>query len=144
MTASYYMLDCGSGISAERARAYEKDPAIAIVGDRNWDYWENCKVWPSDNGPAFRKNFETTIPTVFVQGDWDVSTPMENSLELKPFFKNMHYVLVKGGSHGAQQEALAASPEFRRAILHFYATGEMKQLPSEVALPPVKWNVPAR
>ena len=144
LTASYFMLDCGSGITPERARAYRADSAVGVIGDRNWSYWVNCPVWPSDNGAAFRDYFQTDIPTVFIQGDWDVSTPMENSLELKPHFRNLHYILVKGGSHGAQTEARAASDLFQRELLEFYATGDMTGLPTEVALPPVRWAVPAR
>ena len=144
MTASYYMLDCGSGISDARARAFKADPGVGVIGDRNWEYWENCKVWPSDNGNAFREYFDTNIPTVFVQGDWDVSTPIENAYELAPHFKNLHFVLVKGGSHGSLAEAMDASDEFTKELMEWYATGDTKGLHKEVVLPPVKWNVPAR
>src|SRR5690606_6147727 len=142
-TASYFMLDCGSGISAARDAALRADTAIAVVGDLGWWYRVNCEVWPSDLGEEFRRNFETDIPTVFVHGDWDTSTPIENARELAPFFRRLHFVLVKGGSHGSLAQAWGASPEFRKELLEFYATGDMSGLPDEVVLPPVEWIVPA-
>lgn len=141
-TASYYVLDCGSGISAARDAELLADPATRVVGERNGEYRNVCPVWPSDNGDAFRKNFETTIPTLFVQGDWDTSTPIENSRELQPFFKNLHYTLVKGGSHGALIEAINVSPAFRQQLMEWFATGDKAGLQDVVVMPPVKWNAP--
>jgi pimeloyl-ACP methyl ester carboxylesterase len=140
--ASFFMLDCGSGITPARAKQFMEDPAVAIVGDLGWFYRTACASWNSDLGDAFRQNFETTIPTVFVHGDWDTSTPLENALELKPFFKNLHFVLVKGGSHGALLQALPVAPTFRKELMEFFATGDMAGLPDEVAIPPVNWVMP--
>ena len=140
-TASYYMLDCGSGITPERDAQFAKSSAVRVVGDPNWEYRVACPVWQSDNGDAFRRMYHTDIPAVIVQGDWDVNTPMENALELAPFFKNHHFVLVKGGSHASLSEAWAANADFRRELVEYFATGDMKGLPNEVALPPVKWVV---
>lgn len=141
-TASYFMLDCGSGISPERDARLRSDPAIRYVGDLGWWYRTNCAVWDSDLGDDFRRNFDTDIPTVLVHGDWDTSTPLANALELAPHFRNSRLVIVRGGSHGALIEAMEASPEFHQAILHFFTTGDMSRLPDEVVLPPVRWAVP--
>ena len=140
-TASYYVLDCGSGITPERDAQFLKDPAVAVVGDRNRDYRAACPIWQSDNGDAFRRNFYTDVPAIIVQGNWDTSTPMENALELKSFFRNSQYVLVEGGSHPSIAEALAASAEFKRQLIEFFATGDTAGFPSRVVLPPVKWVV---
>jgi pimeloyl-ACP methyl ester carboxylesterase len=140
--ASYYMFDCGSGITAARDKLFLADTAARYVGGRNDEYRAVCPLWPSDNGDAFRTMFRTPIPTVLVQGDWDTSTPMENSLELKPFFLNSKYVLVKGGSHGSLLQAVAASDSFARGLIRYFATGDMGGIPEVVELPPVKWIVP--
>jgi pimeloyl-ACP methyl ester carboxylesterase len=142
-TASYYMLDCGSGITHARDVKILAEPEAKYVGGRNDEYRAVCSLWPSNNGDEFRTNFRTPIPTVFVQGNWDTSTPMENSLEMRPFFTNSRYVLVKGGSHGSLVEARAASDEFARALIKYFATGDMSSIPESVQLPPVKWVVPA-
>jgi pimeloyl-ACP methyl ester carboxylesterase len=141
-TASYFMLDCGSGISPGRRARLMKDPAAAIVGALGFNYRTACPVWDIDLGDDFRKNFETSIPTVIAQGDYDVSTPLENALELSPFFKNSRFVVVRGGSHPALDDAMDAAPEFAKAVLSFARTGDMSGLPKEVALPPIRWEVP--
>lgn len=141
-TASYYVLDCGSGISRARDARYAADAKTSVAGEANWEYRAACPVWQSDNGDAFRADFQTNIPTLIVHGDWDLSTPLENALELRSSFKNRHFVLVKGGSHGSLTEAQAASPEFTRELLEFFASGDMTGLPTEVVLPAVRWNVP--
>lgn len=141
-TASYFMLDCGSGITPARREQLLKDPATAIVGPLGFNYRMACPVWDIDLGDEFRRNFETTIPTVIAQGDYDVSTPIENALELAPFFKNSRFIVVGGGSHPALDDAMDAAPEFARAVLTFARTGDMSSLPREVRLPPIRWEVP--
>jgi pimeloyl-ACP methyl ester carboxylesterase len=141
-TASYFMLDCGSGITAERLAEYNSDPAMAVLSRMNWSYVAGCPVWGSDLGDDFRQNFETRIPTVIVQGTWDTSTPYENALELVPYFKNSKFIPVIRGPHGAIRAAMDASEEFRAGILHFAASGETSQLPDTVTMPPVRWRVP--
>lgn len=143
-TASYYMLDCGSGISRARAEQLAADPAVAVVGPLGFNYRHACPVWGADLGEEFRQNFETEIPTVIAQGDYDVSTPVENALELAPFFKQGTLIVVHGGSHPALDDAMDASPEFAQAILTFARTGDRTALPSEVRLPPIDWVTPTR
>jgi len=141
-TASFFMLDCGSGISPAREAELNADPAAEVVGRLGWWYQINCSVWESDLGNEFRKNFQTEIPTVIVHGTWDVNTPLENALELAPNFKNSLFVLVNGGSHLAFSEALEEDESFRDALMNFLKTGELSALPKEVNLPPIDWVLP--
>jgi len=141
-TASYWMLDCGSGITPERLVEYKADPAVKIIGLGSWNYLAGCPVWGSDLGDEFRQNFETYIPTVIVHGTWDTSTPYENALELVPYFKNSKFIPVIRGPHGAIRAAIKASEQFYKGIMHFVATGDMSGLPDKVEMPPVKWVIP--
>ena len=143
-TASFFMLDCGSGITAERHARHAADPAQAIVGDPGQFYDMLCPVWGADLGDAFRQNFHTQIPTLLAHGTWDTSTPYDNALELAPFFENSRFVTVDGGSHGALNEAIAAIPDFAAAVWHFAETGEFRNVPERVTLPPLDWVVPQR
>ncbi len=140
--ASFFVLDCGSGISEARRRRLENDPAIPLVGDLGSYYDANCPAWESDLGEEFRTSFSTDVPTLIVQGDWDTSTPIENALELLSAFSNHHFVRVEGGSHLALMDAMSSSPEFRAAVLDFVASGDTEQLPETVSLPPLDWAVP--
>ncbi len=141
-TASFFMLDCGSGITKERRARYSTDPAVAIVGDPGAFYAAACPAWNSDLGDAFRQNFETSIPTLLVHGTWDTSTPYVNAVELRPYFRRSHFVTVEGGSHGSLNDAMGAFPEFREAVSRFLATGELDGLPDRLTLPPLKFAVP--
>ena len=141
-TASYWMLDCGSGITSKRLAEYNSDPAMKILGRMNWGYTSGCSVWGSDLGDEFRQNFETDIPTVIVHGTWDTSTPYENALELVPYFKNSKFIPVIRGPHGALVAAMRVSDPFTKGIMKFSATGDMSELPDEVEMPPVQWLVP--
>ncbi len=141
-TASYWMLDCGSGITPARWNEYISDPASTILLGMNWWYNKGCMVWDSDLGDEFRQNFETEIPTVIVHGTWDTSTPYENALELVPFFKNSKFVTVKRGPHGAIRAAFRASPEFQEALLGFAGNGDMSTLPDSVEIPAPQWIMP--
>lgn len=141
-TASFFMLDCGSGITRARLEVLQADPAAKIVGDLGWFYESACPAWGADLGDAFRTGFKSAIPTVIVQGTWDTSTPLENALELVPCFENVRFIPVEGGSHGALQEALRLTPGFREAVMEFLASGTTAKLPAEVVLPDVQWVVP--
>jgi len=141
-TASFFMLDCGSGITAARLKAYTADSAIPYVGDRSAFYRAACPPWNADLGDAFRAYFDTQVPTAIVHGDRDMSTPYENALELAPHFPRGKLITVAGGSHGALREALEADTAFARVLWRFIATGDMRALPDTVTLPPVAWTIP--
>jgi pimeloyl-ACP methyl ester carboxylesterase len=141
-TASYFMLDCGSGITPERLAEYKADPAVTLIGLLGWGYFAGCPIWDSDLGNDFRQNFETNIPTVIAHGTWDTSTPYENALELVPYFKNSKFIPVIRGPHGAIRAARRASKRFDEGILKFAATGDWSGLPEEVEIPEGEWVVP--
>ncbi len=141
-TASFFMLDCGSGITEERLAEFLADPAANVFRRMNWHYIQGCPVWGSDLGDAFRQNFETEIPTVIAHGTWDTSTPYENALELIPYFKNSTFIPIIRGPHGAIRAAMKSSEEFTAGILHFAATGDTSKLPEVVEMPPVEWTIP--
>jgi pimeloyl-ACP methyl ester carboxylesterase len=141
-TASYFMLDCGSGITPERLAEHNADPAQGIIFHMAWGYKTGCPVWGSDLGDDFRQNFETEIPTVIAHGTWDTSTPYENGLELAPFFLNSKFIPVIRGPHGATRAAMRESDHFRTGILHFAATGDWSALPDTVTMPPAVFRIP--
>lgn len=141
-TASFFGLDCGSGISAERHAELLADPAAAVVGPLGEFYDWTCPVFDNDLGDEFRTEFSTEVPTLLVQGTWDTSTPFENALEMEPAFTRGQLVVVEGGSHGALGEARRASPEFEAGVNRFLRTGETDGVPTLVELPPLDWVLP--
>lgn len=140
-TASYFVLDCASGISRARKAQLDADPAVAVLGDISEIYRASGPVWDVDLGDDFRQNFDTEIPTLLVHGTWDVSTPLENAQELAPHFKNGKLVLVNGGSHGALREATSSSRRFQIGMRNFLQTGDLSAVPNEVNLPAINWRI---
>lgn len=141
-SASFYMLDCGSGISAERHERQLADPAARLVGALGRFYDMSCPAWGADLGEEFRAGFTTDVPVVMVHGTWDVSTPFSNALECLPLFDDVHFVVVEGGSHGALDEARRHSRELYDGLMDFVASGETAGLPEEIRLPPISWAGP--
>ena len=141
-TASFFQLDCGSGITRERLERLQSDPATAIVGDLSRFYEAACPAWDADLGDDFRADFTTAVPTLVVHGTWDVSTPFDNALELLHCFEQLHFVRVEGGTHGALGEALRHDADFLSAVDAFLYEGDASGLPDAVELPPIEWDAP--
>lgn len=142
-SAAFYLLDCASGISEARRAELMADPANEILGPPAWHYRTACPVWNVDLGEDFRTSFATDVPALIVHGDWDLSTPYRNALELVSAFGDGRLVTVVRGTHGALQEAMDASDAFREQVVRFLRTGERDGIPERVELPPVDWVVPA-
>jgi pimeloyl-ACP methyl ester carboxylesterase len=142
-TAGESLLDCASAGSAARVARIAREPAKELVGDAGvpWEI-QMCAPWQVDLGDAFRRNFETNIPTLVVHGTWDLSTPYENALELMPHLRRGKLVTVRGGTHAALAEASNFDRNFAAAIDAFLQTGSTSALPDSVVLPPIEWTVP--
>ena len=138
--AAFYMLDCSSGLSQARGEVLRNDSAAAMLGPTWLGYDRACATWDADLGEAFRGPFESSVPTVLVQGNWDTSTPYENAVEVREFFDHHRFVHVEGGSHGALREAIEDVDGFEDAILKWLKTGDFSDLPESVDLPPMVWT----
>ena len=140
--AAYFQIDCASGISVERGEALRSDPAAAFLG-KTWRYYDSsCEAWDADLGEDFRAAFTTDVPALLIQGDWDTSTPFENGLEVRTYFKNHRFVHVEGGSHGAFREARETEEGFTEKVHTWMATGNFGPIPERVVLPPLQWKAP--
>jgi hypothetical protein len=72
---------------------------------------------------------------MFIQGDWDTSTPLDNALSLLPYFRNSHLTIVHRGSHGARKEVLDHDPALLKKLIEFLKTGNIVGIPVEITLP---------
>lgn len=82
------------------------DPATEFLGQ--WQLAltkERASIWPSpDVGDQFRTQVLSQIPVVFVHGDWDTSTPVENTLNVAPYFPNGRVLIGVNGRHGVLEQ----------------------------------------
>jgi pimeloyl-ACP methyl ester carboxylesterase len=138
------LIDTSLGVTPARRYRLQNDPAVALLGQWNFDaYLATAEIWPSpDVGDDFRTEVDSSIPVVFVQGDWDVQTPIENVLEVAPYFRNGRILVVERGGHGALSQVVVHSPQTAEALLAFVKDGGTETLPSRVTLPAPRFPVP--
>jgi pimeloyl-ACP methyl ester carboxylesterase len=137
------MMDCASGVSADRATRFAGDPATELLGDVNLEYRAVCDAWQApDLGPAFRAPVVSALPTLILHGTWDTSTPIENAREVAATLSNSQLVEVIEGGHGALYNLLQHWPPMRSRLAMFLRA-ESVRFPAQVTLPPVSFEIPA-
>jgi pimeloyl-ACP methyl ester carboxylesterase len=138
------LIDTSLGVSPRRKYLLKNDPAKEFLGE--WDfasYLATADIWPTpDVGDDFRTEVVNRIPVVFVEGDWDTSTPIENTLYVAPYFLNGRVLIVEHGKHAALKKIEDQAPEILIALLAFLKTGNTEELPARITLPVPKFDVP--
>ncbi len=138
------LVDSSLGVTAEREHRLRTDPAVPLLG--TWNFEANIASapdWPTrDMGDGVRNPVASDIPVVFVHGDWDTSTPIDNTLGLLPYFRNGHAILVHRGGHDGAMYLLRNEPAVKQSIYDFLRTGAINNLPVEVTLPLPAFAVP--
>lgn len=136
----HFMMDCGSGASADRVTRYEQSKSTEILGAINSEYHELCPIWQAhDQGNHNRRSVRSDIPTLLVHGTWDTSTPIENARDAVVELSNGHLIEVVRGNHGAIYNLYKYWPRAHQVIGAFLR-GEPVRLPSSVTLPSLDFN----
>lgn len=138
------LVNIGLDMSAERKRLLWTDPALPIVGGWNFaSYLATKGEWATpDPGDAFRHAVQDPTPILFVQGDWDASTPIENTFAMAPYFPNGRTIVVHRAQHGGTYQLLRSRPEVIAKVNAFLRSGETRDLPSEISLDAVNFETP--
>ncbi|MEM9386621.1 MAG: alpha/beta fold hydrolase [Pseudomonadota bacterium] len=124
--------DCTSWISdarAERLRQGQQPFASDLA-----TYEAYCRGWQITPLPAwFREPFQSPVRALFIHGNWDTATPIENAYAAFPNFPNASLTVVERGSHAAFHEALVADPQLAIAIGEWLEGGTAP--PATITLP---------
>jgi pimeloyl-ACP methyl ester carboxylesterase len=130
------LIDTSLGVSAEREHLLRTDPATGFLGMGGFlPYLASASAWPTpDLGDAFRLPVPNATPVLFLHGDWDTSTPIENLLALLPYFPNTRTIRVHRGTHGDRKPLREQHPELWARLIGFFKTGDTEGLPAEVTL----------
>ena len=139
------LIDTSLGVTPKREHQLRTDPATEFLGQWNFDsYLATAEIWPTlDVGDDFRSEIVNSIPIVFAQGDWDTSTPIENTFSITPYFTNSRVIITEHGGHGVLDPIAERLPEVMNLLLEFLRTGNMEKLPSRVTLPAPQFVMPA-
>src|SRR5262249_56720450 len=99
--------------------------ALAVLGHCiSAGYGATANIGPSpDVGDDFRTGVVSDVPVLFAQGDWDTSTPVENLLEVVPFFPKGRVLLAEHGGHDALGAVLRHRPDGLAALRGVLETG---------------------
>jgi pimeloyl-ACP methyl ester carboxylesterase len=138
------LIDTALAVTPLRRYLLRTDAAVDVIGQWNFDdYMATEELWPTkDVGDAFRSEVQNQTPVLFVQGDWDLNTPMENLVHVMPFFVNSRAIIVHHGEHGAYARVRRTLPEPTAAIMEFVRTGSTINLPSHVTVAPREFRRP--
>lgn len=139
------LIDSGLGVSAARNHLLHTDPATHFLGAWNFGPHQGSRAsWPTpDFGDVLRTPAASPIPVVFLNGDWDVSTPIESMLEIAPYFRGSRTVIVHRDEHAQPSRLTRNHPEVFAAILEFFRSGKTDKLPSEITQAVPSFVVPA-
>jgi pimeloyl-ACP methyl ester carboxylesterase len=139
------VIDSSLGVTPKREYLLRTDAGLEFLGAWNFDsYLGTAEVWPSEDvGDEFRTAIVSQIPVVFAQGDWDTQTPVENALNIAPYFPNGRVIIAEHGGHGVLGPIADRVPDAQKAIVDFLLTGSAKNLPARVTLPALKFAVPS-
>ena len=99
-------------------------------------------VTTPDNVKLYYEETGKGTPILFVQGDWDPSTPIENTLAMLPWFPNARMLVLHRAQHGGTFQWLRSRPELAARAYEFLRSGSFDGLPIEAALDPVAFEPP--
>ncbi|MBL4837484.1 MAG: alpha/beta fold hydrolase [Kordiimonadaceae bacterium] len=150
LNAAANVIDCASGISADRLERLTKDTenpdnimmgALSYVGLQERNPGPLCHIWAVDDlGDEFRAPFKTDVPLLIVNGTFDGITPAGNARRLHAMMPNSRMVMVENSGHYAT-EIYHFDEEFHQLSAEFLRTGQFPAgLKETVTLPPIKYD----
>jgi pimeloyl-ACP methyl ester carboxylesterase len=100
-SAMSYLMDCSSGVSAERRERINSEAKDSLWGGViDFPFPDVCEAWAApDLGPEFRSSVESRIPVLFISGELDGRTPASNAEEVRRGFPNSHHLVVEKAGH---------------------------------------------
>lgn len=139
------LIDTSIGVTPARRYLLRSDPGLELLGGWNFEgYLAATPYMPTASvGDAFRTPVRNETPVLFIHGDWDISTPIENSLDLMPYFPNSHLLRVRRGGHIARASLFDLRDPVMVPIITFARTGDFAGLPDEASLPAPTYELPA-
>ena len=113
------LVDNSLGISKARDEKLVNEAAYRWIGELNDIYKATRDVTPTPVINDSQRVLTSDIPILFVHGDLDLSTPIENAEEAMPTLSNVHLIRIQNGTHGAFDQIQRHDPEFVGLVKKF-------------------------
>lgn len=131
------VMDTSSGATKARRSRIIREARSALLGDAM--NFPLLNLGPAidnlDLGPKYRMPIRTTVPTLFLSGDFDNQTPPFQADEVRRFFKYNTHIIVKNAGH----ESILMEPRVQQVIVNYLLGENVSNV--KVALPPLKFAV---
>lgn len=125
----WLLIDNSIGISEQRDKRLVAEAEASVLGDINADYRATRNVSATKRADDdFREFAYVETPVLMIQGDMDLSTPMENAIAQLEYLRNGALVIVNGGTHSAFSEIWANDHDIYGAVRSYFHADE-KELP---------------
>lgn len=125
----------------DTTKSYDSEPTGSILGSPSRRFWWSSASlggWPIRQIPIeFRRLDSTSIETLILNGELDFSSPPDYIVELKPYLKNGHIVIIP--SMGHMEVVQKQRDGFERLVDRFYRDGVVdisKYVPHKIDFTP--------
>jgi pimeloyl-ACP methyl ester carboxylesterase len=132
------LINSSLSVTKERENQLWADTASRYLGQSKFASLLATKdIWPTlDIGDELRKPVTSRIPVIFLQGDWDLNTPVENTYEIAPYFPNSHILIAERGGHGVFGPIKNQHKDVWIELKEFLQTGDMEGIKNKVSVQP--------
>jgi pimeloyl-ACP methyl ester carboxylesterase len=139
------LINSSLSVTKERENQLWADTASRYLGQSKFaSLLATTDIWPTpDVGDKLRKPVTSNIPIIFLQGDWDLNTPVENTYEIAPYFPNSHILIAERGGHGVFEAIKNEHEAVWFEVKEFLKTGDMEGIERKVKVKPAfSFNAP--
>ena len=143
----FLLVDNSLGISKSREQMLEREPGRRWVGEPNAMYKATRTVTPTPVVDDEFRNLRAETPMLFVHGDFDLSTPIENAEEQLALSPNARLIRITGGTHGAFDQIAGHDKDFLGVVTRFLEADldrpeqiHALDFPHKLDLPPLEFQ----
>lgn len=120
-----FFMDCASYASPERLALIAQQKPHTLLGDAiNFPFPDICSAIDSEDlSSEFRSPAISDVPVLFISGDLDARTPIENAQQTALGFSNAQHLIIHGAGHG--NELFLSSEKIIKTMLEFMSNEKL-------------------